>query len=131
LCYYQACLLGPNQRPNGAALATVPGQGHFFLEGFMEIKKGRSVIENPAGEKVTVGPSERAVLAYLKEEGRMFTSLEIGRALYEKTSSCVGLALASRRVVMQSWAGKILTKLRKKGLVKSEPSGRGLGWGIL
>lgn len=66
------------------------------------------------------GRSQQAVYDYVAmNPGK--TTEQIGLALYDKTSSCSGMARdMNKDVLMTAWARRILSSLKKKGLVANE-----------
>jgi len=68
-----------------------------------------------------LGKSQRAVLEYLRDISQATGAREIGAALYEKTSSCSHFTSTGSSIEKRAtrWASKVLSSLKKLGLVKN------------
>ena len=67
---------------------------------------------------------ERAFLEYLAKEGRPISTSKIGDDLRPILSPASTDSLMSQRRLNLNWAGTILQRLRKRGLVRCQHSGR-------
>lgn len=71
--------------------------------------------------KKKLGRSQKVVYDWLKDHPES-TAREVGKALYDKTSSCsgglYGPTIWPIEKVRRSWASKLLIELRKKGCVE-------------
>lgn len=72
---------------------------------------------------IKLGKSQRAVLEYLKNHSAA-NARDIGAALYAKTSSCAHYTSTewTREKIATRWAGKVLSSLKKLGLVMNVDS---------
>jgi hypothetical protein len=69
-------------------------------------------------KKVRLGPTEKIILDHVSLKGPI-TSQQTGDNLYAKVSSAATEGTAKSGEVRRLWASKALTRLEKKGFVKS------------